>query len=625
MATRWLQAAKWPSCTGPPPPPSHASFQDGTTPRLMPDGLDDDETEPTGESPSPNAAATARGMAEPRTVHAEPVGPEEDNRAAEPVAAHPAPASNTTTQHVFVPASPAAPRFGRLWAALGWSLRLAVLLGLVAGVALLAVWPVWQESRRIGVEVLPITVPAELAARGLTPEVAAARLVDAVEAMARTTTDNTRSRSSKDAFGPLPVFSVTPDRLTLRKLASLLREFRGAPAPRIAADVVLQGQDRLSLRLRVPGSGSFGAANGISVDDIDGLFTEAAPEVWRHTVPLLYAWHVAETEPREDAVRSKLVGLARDLRLPPAIEARVTVLFARSLVRSGRARDAIGTLEALQRREPDYPLLWNVKAQALADLGRPTEALEAQKQAVALEGTSVWSHISSAHLLMKLGRPAEALTDLQSARRLSPNSYDAVLLESAALLALGRNADALTQMVRLVEAKPDFPGANEVLGNALLANRRPQDAIDAYDREIARDPALTSVRIARANALRALRKFDEALATVDAVLEKSPYDGMAIMLRGWTLLDLGKADEGLAVFERLLKEKPTDIQAMYGRAMALVVLGRRSEAIGMLQKVVDLQPANRRAAADLARLRGAARPPPPASMAPAPGAAPARP
>jgi hypothetical protein len=38
--------------------------------------------------------------------------------------------------------------------------------------------------------------------------------------------------------------------------------------------------------------------------------------------------------------------------------------------------------------------------------------------------------------------------------------------------------------------------------------------------------------------------------------------------------------------------------------VALAALGRRAEAIGALARVVQLQPANRRAAADLARLRG---------------------
>lgn len=530
---------------------------------------------------------------------------------------------------VFLPPAPARARFGWLLASLGWTLRLAILLALVGGVAAVALWPVVEESRRIGVEIMPIQVPADLAARGLTPEVAAGRLIDALAAMATATRDNSRSRTTKDDFGPLPAFVVTPERLTMRKAASLLREFRGDAVRRISGEVVRQGDGRLGIRLRAPGAGSFAAAEGIAPDDTDALFAAVAPELWRRTVPLLYAWHVAETEAFEDQVRTKLVALAREMRLPPPVELRVSVLYARSLVRSGRAQEAIATLESLQRREPDYPLLWNVMAQAYADLGRADDALAAQRRAVEHEGTSVWSHISSAHLLMKLGKPREALNDLQSARRMSPNGFDAVVLESAALLSLGRPEDALRLIGRVVEARPDFPGVQEVLGNALLANKQPEEAMAAYEREIARNPANPSARIARANALRALRRPDEALAAVDDLLKASPRDGMAMVLRGWTLLDLGRADQALGVFDLLLKDKPNDVQPLYGRAMSLVVLGRRPEAIGALQRVIDLQPGNRRAAADLARLRGAARPPPPASLAPpppgAPGPTPARP
>ena len=355
-------------------------------------------------------------------------------------------------------------------------------------------------------------------------------------------------------------------------------------------------------------------------EDADQVFAAVAPDVWRRLNPLIYAWHVADSGGSEELIRPKLVALAQEIRLPPPVEFRVSVLYARSLVRSGRAEEALATIEALERRGTAYPLLWNIKAQALADLGRVEAALDAQKQAVIAEGTSVWSHISSAHLLMKLGKPREALTDLQSARRLAPNNFDAVLLESLVLLSVGRPPEALALISRVIDARPNLPGVQEALGNALLANRRPDEAIAAFDVEIARNPTGASVRLSRAIALRALRRPEEALETIDAILRISPRDGTAIALRGWTLLDLGRADQALALFELLLKEKADDVPALHGRGMALAMLGRRPEAIGALSRVLELQPANRRVASDLARVRGV---PPPASPTASPSATPA--
>ena len=513
---------------------------------------------------------------------------------------------------IMVAAPTANPRGGWLLASFGWGLRTAAIVALIGATAALMGWPVWRESRRIDVEIMPIAVPAGLAARGFSPEVAAGRLLDALDAIAVKTIDNDRNRPSKDDLGPIPAISAVSERTTLRSLASLLRDLRGLPTRRIAGEVTVSADGHIAVRLRVPGGGQIAMAEGGAGEDADKVFAAAAPEIWRRLNPLIYAWHVADSGGSEEVIRPKLVALAQELRLPPPVEFRVSVLYARSLVRSGRAEEALVTIEGLERRGAAYPLLWNVKAQALADLGRTEAALDAQKQAVAAEGTSVWSHISSAHLLMKLGKPREALTDLQSARRLAPNNFDAVLLESMVLLSIDRPPEALALIGRVIDARPNLPGVQEALGNALLANRRPDEAIAAFDAEIARNPAGASVRLSRANALRALRRPEEALETIDAILRLSPRDGIAIALRGWTLLDLGRADQALALFELLLKEKSDDVPSLHGRGMALATLGRRPEAIGALSRVLEVQPANRRVAADLARLRGA---PPPSAPA----------
>jgi tetratricopeptide (TPR) repeat protein len=501
---------------------------------------------------------------------------------------------------------------------------------LVAALLGIAAWPAWRESERIDVEIMPIAVPAALAERGMGPEVAATRLVDALNDVLARVTEASRNRPTKDDLGAIPAITATREGLSLRRMGSLVRELRGLPVRRIAGEVTLRSDGRLSVRLRVPGSASFAAADAAEGDDLDQALATIAPQVWRRLNPLVYAWNVADSGRAEDAIRPQLVALAQDFRLPPAVELRVTVLYARSLVRSGRAAEAVATIEDLERRAPTYPLLWNVKAQALADLGRVEPALDAQKQAVQHEGTSVWSHISSAHLLMKLGRPREALSDLQSARRLAPNSFDAVMLESMALLSLGRPAESLILINRVIEARPNLPGAQEARGNALLANGRPEDAIAAYDVEIARNPYSLTVRLARANALRALRRPQEALAAIDEILVLAPRDGMANVLRGWSILELGQHEQALAVFETVLRDRPNDVPALHGRGIALGLLGRRAEAIGSLNRAMEIQPGNRRIAAELARLRGVAppgqaRPPAPPAPASPQGGAPARP
>jgi tetratricopeptide (TPR) repeat protein len=521
------------------------------------------------------------------------------------------------------PVMVAAPRarFGWIAASIGWTLRFSTIVLLLAAILAAAAWPVWRESERLEVEILPIAMPADLAANGLTPEVAANRLIDAMDALLAQLRENDRNRPTRTDLGRIPAYAVTPDRITLRSLASLMRDLLGRPTLRIAGDVIRQG-DELQLRLRTPGGRSFATAAVPAETGADKLFQQVAPDAWLRLNPLIVAWHIADSGEPEDRIRPRLVGLTQEQRLLPEMATQITVLYSRSLARSGRAEEALATLEALERRAATQPLLWNVKAQALADLGRADAALEAQKQAVVAEGTTVWSHISSAHLLMKLGRPREALTDLQSARRLAPGNFDAVMLEGMVLLNMGRPVEALALINRVADVRPAMPGLQEALGNALLANGRVDEAMRALETEIARNPSSITARLARANALRAQRKPEEALAAVDDLLRIAPRDGVVISLRGWTLMDLGRHDQALVLFDSLLKDRPNDAAAMHARGVALASLGRRAEAIGAISRAAELQPNNRRYATDLARLRGT--PPPGQGAAPAgQGAAPA--
>ncbi len=620
-----------PGMYGPPPPPR-------TAPAARPT--------PSAQATSPAREIPTQPEAAP-TAHADQAAPVAAPAAA-PAYAAPATvvaAVPPVMSPVMSPVMVAAPRarFGWIAASIGWTLRFAIIVLLIAAVLGAAAWPVWRESERLEVEILPIAMPADLAANGLTPEVAASRLIDAIDGLLTKTRENERNRPSKTDLGRIPAYAVTPDRLTLRSLASLLRDLLGRPSLRITGDVTRQGTE-LQLRLRAPGGRSFATTTVPAEAGADKLFQQVAVDVWQSLNPVIFAWYIADSGDAEDIIRPRLVSLAQEQRLPPEMSLQISVLYARSLMRSGRAEEALATLEALERRATNLPLLWNVKAQALIDLGRVDAGLEAQKQAVVQEGTTVWSHVSSAHLMMKLGRPREALTDLQSARRLAPGNFDAVMLEGVVMLNLGRPAEALALISRVNDVRPNLPGLQEALGNALFANGRVDEAMRAYETEVARNPTSISARLARANAMRAQRKPEEALAAVDEILRIAPRDGIVISLRGWTLMDLSRYDQALALFDGLLKDRPDDASALHARGTALAALGRRAEAIGAISRAAELQPGNRRFATDLARLRGVAPPgqaappgssapaaapagaqrPSPAAPAPAPAPAPAR-
>ena len=164
--------------------------------------------------PLPPASPVRAAVRPPPAVHTPAAMPAESPAIADaPIGAAPVVAGVTAapvmmSAPIVVAAPVSGPRAGWLLASFGWVLRTAVIVALIGAVVALAGWPVWRESQRFDVEIMPIAMPPDLAARGLGPEVAAGRLLDALEAVVAKTVENTRNRPSKDDLGPIPTISA---------------------------------------------------------------------------------------------------------------------------------------------------------------------------------------------------------------------------------------------------------------------------------------------------------------------------------------------------------------------------------------------------------------------------------
>ena len=159
----------------------------------------------------------------------------------------------------------------------------------------------------------------------------------------------------------------------------------------------------------------------------------ASPYQGRTDPPALQARH--------DLVRAKLVGFTQPILLVmrafPLSDNSLPARYARAIAtyRSGRALDAIKQVDGLISASPNYPYFWELKGQALLETGKPQQALDPLRKAVALA--------PSANLIK-------------------------VLLGQALVAAGGRNnAD---QAVKLLSAAvinyPDLPGGYHALARA---------------------------------------------------------------------------------------------------------------------------------------------------------------
>jgi tetratricopeptide (TPR) repeat protein len=466
---------------------------------------------------------------------------------------------------------------------------------------------VLREMRHVGIVVMPVPVPAEVAATGRTPAVLAAHLIDQIE-LARRQTLADRSDRPEGSIPPVPPVGPPAPLLSRRGIATYLRDLFAAPVQRVTADLVTQPDGKLSLRLHMTGAGEIASRSGITVEQVDPAIRQVAPEVWRVAAPTLYAWYKSETESRPVVVMAELRSLLKDPALAEGdasgkARRSITMLLARAQLAAGDPRGALATLDSLGPSGPLDPAVWAVRASVQLTLGQAADAEAAQRQVLALAPGSAWAHVSTARFDLGIGKFDAAYQQARAARRLAPDDGAAMMLESAALVALHRVPEAVQVARQAIHLAPGQPGVQETLGNALLASRRADLALGLYDSELKLRPGRVTALIGRARALQALGHNSEALAATEAALRIAPRNGTAMLLRAWTLLALKRPQDALASFDSLLQSRPDMPLLLQGKAEALAALGRNADALVVLRRLNTLVPNNEKLQAEIKRLQ----------------------
>jgi len=381
-----------------------------------------------------------------------------------------------------------------------WSRFVLGALPVVIGLTMVGL--VVHEATNDSIEFTPIGVPAGFADHGLTPDVVAARLVDAINETATQTLSETLHRPSTELENATPDLNLPVVGLSLHSLASLTRKLLGWPERRLSGEVTQSG-DTLRLRLRLTGRGVIADVAAPASDGVDRLLVLAAPQVWRSVSPRLYAWHVAQLDIEEAEIRDRLFELRRRVQDPDTWSS-LTYLLARSLVRSGQAEDALAMMDELVRDHPRYAAAHYGRAQALEALQQPQEALAAQQRGLNLDPDSPWAHLLSAGLLRQLGRYDEALAEARKAQDLDDDDRPGLVEESNVLREMSRPAEAADRARRALALDPHHAPALAALGAALLRLNQNEAALAAFEQALHEMPQLPAALAGRSAALHAL-------------------------------------------------------------------------------------------------------------------------
>jgi serine/threonine protein kinase/Flp pilus assembly protein TadD len=275
-------------------------------------------------------------------------------------------------------------------------------------------------------------------------------------------------------------------------------------------------------------------------------------------------------------------------------------------IRRGRNEAAADDLRAAIALKPGCFQAYINLAQALQNLERWDDALEALDRAVAAAPGQPVLYRARGQLHRLRSRNEQSLRDLDRAVELSPPG-DPMLVNDhiergTILYQAGRFGEALAACDRALALQADRPEAHRLRGVALLGLKRYDEAVRALDACIERGTPTPALYEARGLALTWSGSYDRAVTDLTVALSRGKPTPSLLANRGWAYLLSGAPGPAARDFDEALRLDPSNGHALGGRALAYVQLRKPREAVADAAASARANPGDPRQSYNAARV-----------------------
>ena len=220
------------------------------------------------------------------------------------------------------------------------------------------------------------------------------------------------------------------------------------------------------------------------------------------------------------------------------------------------------SLKPTAKIEEGHARAWLSLAHVL-ESGKPDEAIEAYKQAAALEPKNPEPRLSAGLLLERENHFADAEEQYKAALAIDPASSEALTGLANIYMRGQRFADAGEVLHKLVSLHPDDAAAHMQLGRMLAAAGKDDEAITELQTAAKLAPADRALQRDLADVYSSAKKYDLAEAQYRSLLAAKPNDAELHHGLGAVLLREKKFADSQQEFLTAVKLKP-DFGAAYG-------------------------------------------------------------
>jgi serine/threonine-protein kinase len=273
-----------------------------------------------------------------------------------------------------------------------------------------------------------------------------------------------------------------------------------------------------------------------------------------------------------------------------ALRPDLGVSLATALRHSGRARDGLAVLAQLVRESPDNPYLHFKQASALDSQGKPVEAEEACRKAIALKPDYAEAYTGLGVALARQKQNAEAEEACRKAIALKPDLAEAYSNLGGTLAEQGKPVEAEEACRKAIALKPDYTGAYYNLGVVLIRQGKLVDAEVAYHEAIARKPDYADAYNNLGVVLVRQGKLVDAEAAYRKAIALEPDLTEAYTNLGTALYEQRKYAEAEAACRKAIALKPDYTLAYYNLGVVLDGQEKLVDAEAAYRKAIALKP-----------------------------------
>lgn len=478
----------------------------------------------------------------------------------------------------------------------------ALMLGFVLLIGFF-VFEVYQVTQSTDVMINAIKVPEEIAKRGYTGEVVAAKLADEAQKIGirinGVSKPNSWHKDTKIAIDTIPDNEVMDIKLpnspwSFRTVICFILEELGIKGERISGELTIDG-DTVKLVLRKSartGRVPTNAINGV-IGDIDSVIRQGGSVVLLLTNPksaLINAYYQFDAERKNtknvDKTLEKLEILVEFVieyspKINQSLAYRLLGIALSDLKRYESAKEKYKKAVEADRFDPAVYLSWG---NTLKDSNNHKGAFENYAKAIELDKNFIHAYIGLGDMLNDLKRPNEAIEQYHKAIELNPdfsyiynglgNSYSQLKCSELAiehyrkaidkypnnakyhfnwsmlLIDQGQYQEALEKLQEALKLNPNNVVFRTAMGNVFSKLNRHQEAIEQYQKALAID---ATYAYAHGNLGIELQHFKQSKAAIKHFMEADKLntdDGEVYFQWGQALQSLKRYGETKEKFKK---------------------------------------------------------------------------